>query len=200
MGQLPRVVAGRGPVIPFTGHFLLHFDLLLLLDTGRDDVHGAADRWEGKLAGAQPALYLDPLRDHIQAEPVRPVYPAVFHIIHRYPVDHYSDIPLAETADIDARIAVTPALLGGINTGRGVEDHGNILRCQLFLELQGLDRAERHRRLPRTGHVANHFNLAQHNGLQVKIKESAARGYRDFLSHRFITHVRSRNIIGACRK
>src|SRR5690606_15457524 len=85
-----------------------------------EDVERAADGGHGEVDGGQPALKLDGGRHVTDAVPVRPVDPAVLHVVDGDAVDHHGRVALVEPTYVDAGVGGAAAALGGIDARRHV--------------------------------------------------------------------------------
>ena len=147
------------------------------------DVEGTSHRGEGQLGSPQAALHLYGAGHLVEAEPVGPVHPAVLHIIDGDAIDHDRYVALVETTYGDAGIAITAALLGGIHPRCGVEDHGDVLTRQLFLDLCRLHIGKSYGGLACPCHVGHHLHLADGRGRQGNVQRYrlVPNGHRDLL-------------------
>ena len=152
-------------------------DLLLDLESAPragdvgDDVHGAAHRGDGEVRGPQSALHLD--RRGGVAEPVEvgPVDPAVLHVVDGHAVDHHRDVALVESPEVDARVAGTAALAGGVHTRRIVQDQGQVPRAEAAVHLRLGNVREGDRCLPQLGAVGYDDDLLPSKDLGHQLDE-----------------------------
>ena len=154
-----------GAQVVVIGDLLLDDEAALLVDPLGEDVDRAAHGGDRDLARAQSALHLNAAGGRIQPEPVAPIHSTVLHVVHRHAVEHHRHVALAEAAQRDAGISIAAAVGGGVNPRRTVQQHRDIARGQLFLDLAWLDGGEGHGRLPLHGNVRHHLHLGEGDAL-----------------------------------
>ena len=110
--------------------------------------NGTTYRWNRQSRGTQATLNLDARRYVRQTLPVRPVHPSVFHVIDRLAVDEERRVALVKSAEADARVAVTTALLRSVHTGRAVHDFWEFHVAHLLCDFRRGDGRYRYRRFP----------------------------------------------------
>ena len=148
---------------------LLDRRLARRFNAGGDDVDGSTDGRQGELGSAQAALDLHGLGHQIQPKPVVPEYRPALHVIDGNAVDQHRDVPLLEAADGNRRAVVVRSRLSRINAGRAVQDHGDGLRAQFLLNLNGFDVRESDGRFALNGDVGNDLGLLQDDGAQLEV-------------------------------
>ncbi len=163
--------------------FLLEHPTGLYCRRVGDDVHGAADGGRGQIHRTQSPLNLNGRGGIAHAVPVRPVHPAVFHVVYRYAVDHNGHVALIKAAHVDPGIPGAAALRRGINAGSGVQHHGNILRTQASLNLHLAHVGEGHRSFPFNRPVGNHVDGF---GAQRNWSEHHIKGHRLTSAHVYL--------------
>ena len=161
--------ADRISHVPIRAHLALviQFAVGIFIATGQN-VHGSANGGQRQFARPESTLHLEGFHHQIQPRPIAPVDLSGFHVVHGYPVHHDRQVGLVKPADGHPRIAIAPTLLGGVHTRGGVQDHGQVPTCELFLDLGWKHVGEGHWGFAVDGDVGHHNRFLHHEGFQRK--------------------------------
>ena len=195
--QLPRAEHERIFPVVVGAAFHPGQHRFLVVEAFGEHVDGAAHRGHGNLRGRQAALHLERL-SHIAKVPVRPEHVAVFHVVHRHPVDEHGHVALVEAAHVDARVAGAAAALGGIYAGCFVENHRQVAVRKSFAQLHFVHNREGHGSFAFLRLGGHHLHLAQAGVIRAERKRDHHTLGRNFhgLSGCLVAHEAGQHDVG----